>query len=215
MNYAVLDSSVAYKGKILSVHLDEIKYEATGRKSKREVVVKDAFSMVLPVMPDGKIITVRQFRHPFQEMAISFPAGKADEGEEPCKTALRELEEEAGLRAGKLTKLAVLHEVPEFARSVGHLYVASDLTAVPTKRDEGEATMTTTAYSEAELRAMVTSGQIQSVTVQAAIYHYLEHRGRVHAEAPAKGVRALVGELAALVLASCAAGAFVWKLARR
>lgn len=68
MNYTVLDSSVAYKGKILSVHLDEIKYEATGRKSKREVVVKDAFAMVLPVMPNGNIVTVRQFRHPFQEM---------------------------------------------------------------------------------------------------------------------------------------------------
>ena len=68
MNYTVLDSSVAYKGKILSVHLDEIKYESTGRKSKREVVVKDAFAMVLPVMPNGNIVTVRQFRHPFQEM---------------------------------------------------------------------------------------------------------------------------------------------------
>ena len=65
------------------------------------------------------------------------------------------VEEEAGLRAGRITKLAVLHEVPEFARSVGHLYVASELTRVPTRRDEGEATMTVDAYSVDELRDMV------------------------------------------------------------
>jgi ADP-ribose pyrophosphatase len=179
MNYTVESSTIGYKGKILSVHLDEIKYEASGRKSKREVVVKDAFAMVLPVLPNGKIVTVRQFRHPFQQMEVSFPAGRADVGEEPCTTALRELEEEAGLRAGKIEKLAVLHEVPEFARSVGHLYVASELSTVPTRREDGEATMTTTAHDEATLRAMVADGTIRSVTVQAAIYHYLEHRGRI------------------------------------
>jgi ADP-ribose pyrophosphatase len=179
MNYTIESSSVAYNGKILSVHLDDIKYEETGRKSKREVVVKDAFAIVLPVRDDGKVVTVRQFRHPFQEMAISFPAGRADEGEEPCTTALRELEEEAGLRAGRITKLAVLHEVPEFARSVGHLYIATELSDVPTRRDEGEMTMTLDAHSEEELRNMVLSGAIKSVTVQACIYHFLEYRGRV------------------------------------
>ena len=97
MNYTVEQSSIAYKGKILSVHLDEILYAETGRKSKREVIVKDAFAIVIPVRKDGKIVTVRQFRHPFQELAISFPAGRADEGEEPCAAALRELEEVRGV----------------------------------------------------------------------------------------------------------------------
>ena len=210
MNYTVEGSSVAYKGKILSVHLDEIKYES-GRKSKREVVVKDAFAIGLPGQRDGKVVTVKQFRHPFQEMAVSFPAGRADEGEEPCATALRELEEEAGLRAGKITKLAVLHEVPEFARSVGHLYVATELSDVPTRRDEGEMTMTLDAYTEEELRRMVLSGTIKSVTVQACIYHYLEHRGRVSGPPPAQSfARALVG-----MVAAASAGALLMRLLTR
>jgi 8-oxo-dGTP pyrophosphatase MutT (NUDIX family) len=212
MNYTVERSSIGYKGKILSVHVDEIMYAATGRSSKREVVVKDAFAMVLPVRADGKVVTVTQYRHPFQEMAISFPAGRADEGEEPCATALRELEEEAGLRAGQITKLAVMHEVPEFARSVGHLYVATDLSEVPTRREEGEATMSLTAYSEAELRALVASGKIKSVTVQAALYHYLEHSGRVGS---APSVRAVVRTGICLALAALAGAALAARAARR
>ena len=212
MNYTVERSSVGYKGKILSVHVDEIKYATTGRTSKREVVVKDAFAMVLPVRADGKLVTVTQFRHPFQEMAISFPAGRADEGEEPCTTALRELEEEAGLRAGQITKLAVMHEVPEFARSVGHLYVATELSEVPTRREEGEATMSLTAYTEAELRALVTSGKIKSVTVQAALYHYLEHSGRVGS---ASGAHAFVRNGICLALAAVAGAALAARVVRR
>lgn len=107
----------------------------------------------------------------------------------------------------------MLHEVPEFARSVGHLYVASDLTVVPTRRDEGEATMTTAEYSEAELREMVTSGAIQSVTVQAALYHYLEHSGRVQqVEADASmRMRMMLGA----TLVGCAVGALAgWRAPR-
>lgn len=200
MNYSIDSSETVYEGKILSVVVDNITYEASGRRSKREVVVKDAFAMVIPVQADGRLMTVRQYRHPFREMAISFPAGRADAGEKPCATALRELEEEAGLRAGRLTKLAVLHEGPEFARSVGHLYVASELERVPTRRDEGEATMTLQALDVATLRRMVTAGEIQSVTVQAAIYHYLEHCGAVDSATPSARWRSCIALAAAATL---------------
>ena len=206
MNYDVVTSSVAYEGKILRVEVDDILYRETGRKSKREVVVKDGFAMVVPVTRTGGLLTVRQFRHPFRRMAVSFPAGRVDPGEDPAAAALRELEEEAGVRAGRLTKLAELHEVPEFARSVGHVYVAEDLAPVPARREEGEATMTVRELPVQELRRMVAAGEVRSVTVIAALHHFLEYRAADRrAPPPRPHVWALLGLGAGVALAACVA----------
>ena len=83
-----------------------------------------------------------------------------------------ELEEEAGYRAGKLTPLATLHEVPEFARSCGHAFIAEDLEPVPAKREDGEATMTVETATRAEVRRRFLSGEQKSVTMTAAFYHF-------------------------------------------
>eukprot|EP00931_Biecheleriopsis_adriatica_P098853 TRINITY_DN73014_c0_g1_i1.p1 TRINITY_DN73014_c0_g1~~TRINITY_DN73014_c0_g1_i1.p1 ORF type:complete len:215 (+),score=43.93 TRINITY_DN73014_c0_g1_i1:83-727(+) len=178
MNYEVVGSQVAYAGKILQVAVDDIVYTESGRKSKREVVVKDDFVMIIPVMADGSLLCVRQFRHPFKQMAIGFPAGRVDAGESPEDAALRELQEEAFVRPAKLTKLAEMHEVPEFARSTGHLYVAEGLEAVKKEgRDEGEATMEVLRLKEEELCNLIAQGEIRSVTIIAAMQHFQTYRG--------------------------------------
>lgn len=178
MNYEVVNVTVPYHGKIIEVHVDDIEYTESKRKSKREVVVKRDFAMVVPVSASGELLCVKQFRHPFKEMALSFPAGNVDGSESPETAARRELEEEAGLRAASLVKLAELREVPEFARSVGHLYVATGLEEVETRREDGEATMTTQWLQEADLRRMVRRGELQSTTVVAALHHALDYLGR-------------------------------------
>eukprot|EP00747_Dinoflagellata_sp_TGD_P190920 gnl/TRDRNA2_/TRDRNA2_53561_c0_seq1.p1 gnl/TRDRNA2_/TRDRNA2_53561_c0~~gnl/TRDRNA2_/TRDRNA2_53561_c0_seq1.p1 ORF type:complete len:228 (+),score=50.14 gnl/TRDRNA2_/TRDRNA2_53561_c0_seq1:61-744(+) len=186
MNYEVVGSKTAYDGKILKVEVDEICYKESNRLSKREVVVKDAFAMVIPVAADGKVACVRQFRHPFREMALSFPAGRVDAGEDPEAAARRELEEEAGLRAARLVKLGEVHEVPEFARSIGHLFVAESLIPVEAKREEGEATMESEWLEVVELRRLVRRGQVKSVTVVAALHHFLDFQERKNLTKPSE-----------------------------
>lgn len=203
MNYTVTGSRVAYDGKIMKVAVDDITYEGSGRKSKREVVVKEPFVIVIPVMPDGTLLLVRQFRHPFQAMTSTFPAGNVDAGEAPGAAALRELEEEAGYRAGTLTKLCVLHEVPEFARSVGHVFVAEDLTRVPTRREDGEATMSVERHAPDAIRRKLVSGEQKSVTMIAAFFHFEAYQRR--RSGSALGL-AHGGVLAAAVAAIAAAG---------
>merc|ERR1712216_891029 len=73
-------------------------------------------------------------------------------------------------------------EVPECARSVGHLYVAYGLEPVATKREEGEATMKLEYHTEKQLRYMVEKGEICSVTVIAALYHFREYLNRSRGE---------------------------------
>eukprot|EP00747_Dinoflagellata_sp_TGD_P190921 gnl/TRDRNA2_/TRDRNA2_53561_c0_seq2.p1 gnl/TRDRNA2_/TRDRNA2_53561_c0~~gnl/TRDRNA2_/TRDRNA2_53561_c0_seq2.p1 ORF type:complete len:210 (+),score=46.49 gnl/TRDRNA2_/TRDRNA2_53561_c0_seq2:61-690(+) len=168
MNYEVVGSKTAYDGKILKVEVDEICYKESNRLSKREVVVKDAFAMVIPVAADGKVACVRQFRHPFREMALSFPAGRVDAGEDPEAAARREL------------------EVPEFARSIGHLFVAESLIPVEAKREEGEATMESEWLEVVELRRLVRRGQVKSVTVVAALHHFLDFQERKNLTKPSE-----------------------------
>jgi len=178
MNYEIVNSSLGYDGKILKVQVDEIRYQGSGRKSCREVVLKNAFAMVIPVCSDGSIVCIRQFRHPFREMVLSFPAGLVDAGEDPEAAARRELQEEAGFHAGRLLKLGELREVPECARSIGHLYIAQELQQVGTKREEGEATMELVKLKEDELRLQIRRGQICSTTVIAAVHLLLDFRNR-------------------------------------
>mmetsp|Transcript_62068 Transcript_62068/g.192386 ORF Transcript_62068/g.192386 Transcript_62068/m.192386 type:complete len:147 (+) Transcript_62068:1-441(+) len=141
-------------------------------------------------------------------MAVSSPAGRVEAGEAPQEAARRELEEEAGLRASRLVKLAELHEVPEFARSVGHLYAAEGLEPVPTRRDDGELTMKVQRYSEAELQGMVRQGAIRSVTVVAAFHHFLAHR-------TAQRRQRRVCAVAGLMLCAAAVGALAGGLLGR
>merc|ERR1712151_372883 len=81
-------------------------------------------------------------------------------------------------------KVAQLHECPEFARSIGTVYVAEGLAPVTGgkgavhNKDLGEATMEVLRLSDQELRRMVRIGQIRSTTVIAAFHHFIDYRER-------------------------------------
>ena len=108
MAYEIIKSEDMYHGMILRVRQDTITLPKRDpndaeRVAKREIVLHRPAAAVLPVDGDGKIIFVRQYRHPIGGMALEIPAGILEEGEEPEAGAARELEEETGKRAGKLT----------------------------------------------------------------------------------------------------------------
>ena len=79
MNYDVLSSDVVYDGKILQLVVDKIRYRSSGRESAREVVVKDDFVVAIPMLADGRLVLVNQFRHPFAAPSAA-PAATAPSG---------------------------------------------------------------------------------------------------------------------------------------
>ena len=102
-----------FEGHIIQVELDEIALP-NGRPAQREVVRHPGGVCVLALDQDAQVTLVRQYRYPMGEHIIELPAGKLDPGEEPSAAARRELEEETGLRAGKLTYLGYLLASPGF-----------------------------------------------------------------------------------------------------
>ncbi len=139
----VLRSETKYKGKVFDLIVDQIEYPS-GNKSVREVASHPGGAVIVPVLPDNRIILVRQFRYPIQQFIYELPAGKLNPGEDPAYCARRELEEETGYTAGSMKPLTAIFTTPGFCNERLFLYFATDLK--PSKRgqqlEEGEASLT-------------------------------------------------------------------------
>lgn len=130
-----------------------------GIETVREVFHHPGGAAVVPVLPDGKVLLVRQFRYPIQQDLLELPAGKIDPGETPESTARRELAEEVGYQARALVKLAEFYTTPGFCTEKLHLYLATDLTPAKEKGDDDEE-IVVERFSLSELKTLLHSGRI-------------------------------------------------------
>ena len=93
-------------------------------------IVQDAPDWVIVVPEiDGKFLMVRQWRHAQNALSIEFPGGVINKGEKPEDAAKREMEEETGYKAGKLTYLGAANPNPALMRNRVHFFAAEDLIA--------------------------------------------------------------------------------------
>jgi ADP-ribose pyrophosphatase len=132
-----LSSEIAYDGGFLKVRKDTVSLP-DGTISTREFISHPGASMVIPVTTEGKLIMIRQFRYPLKKVFVEFPAGKIDKGEEPLKTAQRELLEETGYIASDYKHLVTFHPTIGYADEKIAIYVATGLKPGPQKLDHGE-----------------------------------------------------------------------------
>jgi len=155
-----ITSTPIYEGKVISLRVDEVTLP-NGKTSKRELIKHPGAVAIIPITSEGKIVFVEQYRKALERSLIETPAGKLEPGEEPEKTARRELEEETGYGCGKLTHIQTFATSPGFADEIIHVYVAEELykieNAAALDEDEFVEIMEAT-IEEAEL--MMKNGQI-------------------------------------------------------
>ena len=130
-------SEIIYKGRLLDVRKDSVLLP-NGSMSTREWINHPGAVCCVPIFKDGKIALIRQFRYPVQKVMLELPAGKIDNGEAPEICANRELEEEIGYFAKKLTFLTVIYPAVGFANEKMSLYLAEDLHKTKSNLDEDE-----------------------------------------------------------------------------
>ena len=111
-----------YEGKILGLSVYNGKIE--GRKVKREIIEHKGASAMLAFDEENKVILVKQHRFP-HGYVLEIPAGTLEKREEPIKCAFRELEEETGYRAKKMTKLVSYFPSVGYNQEEIHIFVAS------------------------------------------------------------------------------------------
>jgi len=165
-----------YDGKILSLELDEIR-EAGGAKALREVVRHRGSVAALPVDDEGRLVLVRQYRHPIGQTLWEVPAGLLEKGESPEEAIRREIEEEVGRRAGEIERLAVFYPTPGFCDEVLHLFRATRLVETPLRPDDDEV-LEVKWFALDEAREMLRAGEVRDAKTLIALLMERERRAR-------------------------------------
>lgn len=132
-----MKSDKIYEGKILNLRIDTV--ELPDKKySKREIVEHPGGVGVIAIDKDGSIVLVKQYRKALEDFSLEIPAGKLEVNEEPRETAIRELKEETGLVASKLSYIMEFYTSPGYCNEKIYLFLAEDLKEVDSQPDEGE-----------------------------------------------------------------------------
>jgi ADP-ribose pyrophosphatase len=130
-------SEDVFDGKLLHVKRDTVRLP-DGETATREYIAHPGAVMIIPRLPEGKLLMERQFRYPLARIFIEFPAGKIDPGEDPSATAARELLEETGYAAERWAHIGTLHPLITYSTERIEIYIADALTFVGAKLDAGE-----------------------------------------------------------------------------
>jgi len=130
-----------FRGKVVGVSLDHIRFPG-GHETYHEVLHLPAAVCVLPLL-DGEggrrqAILVEQFRNSVEGFIHEVPAGILEKGEDPAGCASRELEEETGYRASRVTHLTTLLPIPGTSAHLMHFYLAEGLTPGRQRLEAGE-----------------------------------------------------------------------------
>lgn len=167
----VLSSKIIYQGKIFGIRRDEV-IEPSGVRATREVITHPGSVVVLPVLPDGRILMIRQYRHAARQYLWELVAGRIDAGESPRKAAARELIEETGYRARKFRIFLDVFPTPGFLEERMFILLAERLTAGVAEPEEDEK-IVSHAYTRKQLQEMIRRGKLRDAKSVAGILYYL------------------------------------------
>src|SRR5215207_5324653 len=167
MTPKTIASQDIYNGKVFDIRIDEIRDGDV--EYKREIVVHKGSCVVIPVFEDGTAALVRQYRHAAGKYLLEICAGTLNAGEDPELGAIRELEEEIGVRAAKIEKLTEFYVSPGFLTEKMHVYLASELTETQQNLEEDEL-LTIERHSIPALLDMIRNGEIEDAKTIAGIF---------------------------------------------
>jgi ADP-ribose pyrophosphatase len=169
----VLRSQTVYEGAVFGIRRDEV-IEPSGVRTTREVVTHPGSVVVLPVLPDGRVLLIRQYRHAARQYLWELVAGRMDEGETPRQAAARELIEETGYRATKFRVFLEVFPTPGFVEEKMFLLLAEGLTPGEAEPEDDEK-IVSRAYNRKQLEEMIRKGKLRDAKSIAGILYYLRY----------------------------------------
>lgn len=166
-----LSSQVIYNGAVFGIRRDEV-IEPTGVKTTREMITHPGSAVVLPVLPDGRILLIQQYRYAARQYLWELVAGRIDPGEDPRQAAERELKEETGYRAERLRIFLEFFPTPGFLEEKMFLLLAEGLTPGKPNPEDDEK-IVCRGYTHKQLEGMIRKGKLHDAKTIAGILYYL------------------------------------------
>jgi len=158
-----------FEGKILGLSVYEGLIE--GRKVKREMIEHRGAAAMLAFDENQKVILVKQHRYP-HGFVLEIPAGTLEKGEKPIKCAFRELEEETGYKAKKMTPLITFYPSIGYNTEVIHCFLASNLKKISDLQLDEDEILSVVKVDLNKLIKMIQNGKIQDSKTICAVLAY-------------------------------------------
>ena len=172
----VLSSQIVYEGKVFGIRRDEV-IEPTGVRTTREMITHPGSVVVLPVLPDGRMLLIQQYRYAARQYLWELVAGRMDPGETPIEGAARELKEETGYSAKKLKVFLEFFPTPGFLEEKMYLMLAEGLTPGEATPEDDERIMAK-AYTHKQLDEMLRKRKLRDAKTIAGILYYFRYLSR-------------------------------------
>ncbi|MBN2022407.1 MAG: NUDIX hydrolase [Pirellulales bacterium] len=163
-----------FQGRLFRV-VREVVRAPDGREHSREIVRHPGAVAILPILDDGRVCLIENYRIAVGQTLLELPAGTREPGEDPLETARRELAEETGYRAGRIEALATFYMSPGILDEQMHLFLATQLAPGPAALEGGEQIHPRpTSWEEAI--SSVRDGRIQDAKTIVGLLYYAAFR---------------------------------------
>lgn len=169
----VLNSELVLRTRVFDVQREKV-IEPSGVEATRDIIVHPGSVVVLPVLPDGRIVLIRQYRHSVEQYLWELVAGRRDGQESFVAGARRELKEETGYTARRMRLLLDLFPSPGFLRENMAIFLATGLTKGEAE-PEADEKITQTIVTLREAETWIRSGKIRDGKTVAGILYYAKY----------------------------------------
>ena len=166
----ILRSQIICKGPVFGVRRDEV-LEPGGVRATREVITHPGSVVVLPLLSDGRILLVRQYRYATRQFLWELVAGRIEPGENPRRAAARELLEETGFRAKRYRLFLDVFPTPGFLEERMYILLAQELTSGDA-RPEVDEKIISRAFTRSQLKQMIHHGKLRDAKSIAGLLYY-------------------------------------------
>ena len=170
-----VSSKEGFSGRLLKVKVDTVVLP-NGKESTREIIRHPGAVAIIPVLEDGRIALVKQYRYPIGTVLYEIPAGKLEGKEDHEACAIRELSEETGFEATSMEYLTGVVTTPGFTDEIIYLYVATGLVKKQQHTDEDEF-IDIELFTEEKIKEMIIDEELfDSKSLSALLLYFLKKR---------------------------------------
>ncbi len=169
----VLSSQIVYEGNVFGIRRDEV-IEPSGVRTTREMITHPGSVVVLPVLPDERVLLIQQYRYAARQYLWELVAGRIDEGETPLQAAARELKEETGFSAKRFRIFLEFFPTPGFLEEKMFLLLAEGLTPGKATPEDDEK-IVARPYTHKQLDGMLRKKKLRDAKTIAGVLYYLRY----------------------------------------